>query len=304
MRDETGGDPISGVKWTRKSTRKVAAELSRQGHPTSPRTVWRLLRELGFSLKSNVKKLSGKRHPDRERQFQYIRKKRQEAIRNGIPVLSMDTKKKEVVANFYNGGRIWRDEPIDVSDHDFPAPHLGRAWPLGIYDVHLNRGLVVVGTSSHTAAFGVDGLRAWQRTQGRRVYPGMMEVMLLVDNGGCNGSKNRLWKIELQRFSDHYGVIVHVLHYPPGASKWNPVEHRLFGPISQNWAGQPLDSYEKMLNYIRTTTTKTGLSVSACLLTKRYDKGIKICPEQMAQLNLRRARVLPHWNYTIFPRWN
>jgi hypothetical protein len=304
MKDETGGDPVSGVKWSRRSTRKLAEELTRRGHPVGADTVGRLQREMGFSLRANVKNLSGKRHPHRERQFQYIRKKRREAFREGIPVLSVDTKKKEIIANFYNAGRIWRDQPREVCDHDFPSEELPRAWPFGIYDVQRNHGTVVVGTSSHTASFGVDALRLWYRTQGQFAYPDLDEVMLLCDNGGCNGSRNRLWKLELQRFANEFGLTVRVSHYPPGASKWNPVEHRLFSAISNNWAGQPLDSYEKMLKYIRTTTTQSGLKVCARLLRKQYNTGVKIDPEQMAQVRLRPSRVLPRWNYAIRPHSN
>jgi hypothetical protein len=304
MKDEVGGDPVSGVKWTRKSTRKLAAEMTRVGHPMAHRTVARLLNELDFSLKANVKNLSGPRHPDREEQFQAIARRREAFRRQGLPILSVDTKKKELIANYRNGGRIWRDKPIEVCDHDFPAPELPRAWPFGIYDVLRNRGTVVVGTSAHTASFAADGLRMWYRTEGGRAYPNARDVLILCDNGGCNGSRNRLWKYELQDLADEFGLAVHVCHYPPGASKWNPVEHRLFSYISINWAGQPLTSYDKMLNFLRTTRTETGLRVRACLLQKRYEKGITISEEQIQQLNLRPGTLLPEWNYAIRPRSN
>lgn len=304
MKDETGGDPITGVKWSRKSTRRLARELACQGHALSRSTLWRRLRKMGFSLRANVKTLSGPRHPSRERQFQVICRRKQLFGRKGVPLVSVDAKKKEIIANYHNGGRIWRDRPIEVGDHDFPAPELGRAIPFGIYDVMRNRATVVVGTSAQTASFGVDGLRRWYQTDGRIAYPQAHEVMIFCDNGGCNGSKNRLWKYELQNFSDEFNLTVHVSHYPPRASKWNPIEHRLFSFISKNWAGQPLTSYEKMLNYIRTTTTDAGLKVRACLLRKRYEKGIEISDEQMKQINLRRGRVLPDWNYSIRPRLN
>ena len=282
----------------------MAREMSRQGHPISRGTVGRLLKEMDFSLRANVKSLSGPRHPDREEQFRVIGGKVQGLRRQGVPVVSVDTKKKELIANFQNAGRIWRDQPIQVADHDFPDPELGRAIPFGIYDVDRNRGRVVVGTSVQTASFAVDALAEWYLRDGRKMYPKAQEILILCDNGGCNGSKNRLWKYELQLFADQFGLKVHVSHYPPGASKWNPIEHRLFGFISKNWAGQPLTSYEKMLNYIRTTKTQTGLRVRASLLDKRYVNGIQISDDLMDGINLRRGRVLPAWNYTIRPRGN
>lgn len=304
MQDETGGDPMTGVKWARRSTRALARELRRQGYSISRGTVGRLLQELGFSLKANAKNLSGQRHPDREQQFQHIRKQVQESHRKGFPVLSVDTKKKEIIANYHNAGRIWRKKPIEVSDHDFPSPELGRAIPFGIYDLGRNHGMVAVGTSAQTASFGVDAVARWHVRIGSQVYPEAEEMLILCDNGGCNGSQNRLWKYELQRFANRSGMIVHVAHYPPRASKWNPIEHRMFSFISKNWAGQPLTSYEKMLNYIRTTRTQAGLRVRACLLHKHYSTGVKVSNDQMQQLNLRVGRVLPKWNYRIHPRLN
>lgn len=304
MEGETGGDPISGVKWSRRSTRNLERELKRQGHPIGRDTVGRLLEVEGFSLRANVKRLSGPRHPDREQQFQVIRQKRQGAGRKGIPLLSVDTKKKEIIANYHHAGKIWVDQPIEVADHDFPHPELGRANPFGLYDVGRNRGMVVVGTSAQTAAFGVDALRIWYRTEGKVEYPEAREIQILCDNGGSNGSKNRLWKYELQNFADEYNLAVHVTHFPPRASKWNPIEHRLFSFISKNWAGQPLTSYEKMLKYIRTTRTETGLTVRASLLKKQYETGIEISDEQMSEIKLRWGRVLPQWNYTIYSRQN
>ena len=304
MEDETGGDPVRGVKWTRKSTRKLSRELSRRSHPVGPGTVSRLLKALGFSLKANVKRLSGPRHPDREEQFGQIHQKLQRCRRQGIPILSVDTKKKELIANFRNAGRIWRDREIAVSDHDFPSQAIGKAIPYGIYDVMRNEGLVVVGTSSETGAFGVDSLSTWYRRQGRCRYAQADRLLLLCDNGGCNGSRNRLWKYELQRFSDRFDVAVEVAHYPPRASKWNPIEHRLFSFISKNWAGQPLTSYETVLNYIATTTTEAGLKVKALFNPKRYPTKVAITDEQMDQINIRTGRVLPRWNYTIRPHDN
>jgi hypothetical protein len=304
MKHEVGGDPISGVRWTRKSTRALAHEMDRQGHGISRGTVGRLLRGMGFSLRANVKSLSGPRHPDRETQFTEIGKKLKSFEGKGAPILSVDAKKTEIIANYANAGKSWEKAAIKVDDHDFPAPELGRAIPFGIYDVGRNQGRVVVGTSAQTASFGVDALMDWYRREGRRAYPHAEDLLILCDNGGCNGSKNRLWKYELQRFADLSGLAIHVAHYPPGASKWNPVEHRLFSFISKNWAGQPLTSYEKVLNYIRTTTTRTGLRVRASLLTKQYAKGIKILDAQMGEIKLRPGRVLSRWNYTIRARMN
>lgn len=304
LKDETGGDPITGVKWSRRSTRNLEREMARQGHPVSRGTVGRLLSGLGFSLRANVKDLSGPRHPDRETQFGVISRKRKRFQREGTPVLSVDCKKKEIIANYYQAGRIWRDKPIEVADHDFPNPELGRAIPFGIYDVGRNHGMIVVGTSAETASFVVEALSQWQRQVGRVSYPQARELLILCDNGGGNGSQNRLWKYELQGFADQFGITVHVAHYPPRASKWNPIEHRLFSFISRNWAGQPLSSYEKVLNYIRTTKTEKGLRVRACLLPKRFATGVKVAEEQMSEINIRRGRVLPDWNYAIRPRQN
>ena len=304
MEDETGGDPIRGTKWTRKSTRKVSEQLKREGHPAGPRTVSRLLKKLGYSLKANVKRLSGPRHPDREQQFEKIGKQRKAFEREALPVLSLDAKKKEVIANYYNRGQTWRREEMGVCDHDFPSPELGRAIPYGIYDVVRNAGMVVVGTSSETAAFGAESLATWYIREGRDRYPQADRILLLCDNGGCNGSRTWLWKYELQKFSDRFRISVTVAHYPPRASKWNPIEHRMFSFISKNWAGQPLSSYETVLKYIRTTTTKSGLTVKAVLKSKKYLTGVKLTDEQVAQINIRGARVLPRWNYTIRPRTN
>lgn len=304
MKDEVGGDPISGVRWTRKSTRALAREMGRQGHGISRGTVGRLLNGMGFSLRANVKTLSGPRHLDRETQFTEIGRKLKSFEVKGSPILSVDTKKTEIIANYANAGHIWRHQPIDVSDHDFPHPELGRAVPFGIYDMGRNQGRVVVGTSAQTARFGVDALLEWYRRDGRRAYPDAEDLLILCDNGGCNGSKNRLWKYELQRFADQSGLTVHVAHYPPGASKWNPIEHRLFSFISKNWAGQPLSSYEKVLNFLRTTKTRTGLSVRANLLSKRYEKGVEVSDEQMSDISLRPGRVLSRWNYMIRARRN
>lgn len=304
MEKETGGDPIHGIKWSRKSTRNVSRELKREGHDVSATTVRRLLRAQGFSLRANVKRLSGQRHPDREQQFEAIQKQVQKYRQGGFPVVSVDTKKKELVGNFCNAGHAWVRKEVAVSDHDFLTDGIGKAVPYGIYDVLGNRGFVTVGMSSDTASFGVDSLSEWYRRQGRHQYPDADRLLVLADNGGCNGSLNRLWKYELQRFSDRFGIRVDVAHYPPGASKWNPIEHRLFSFISKNWAGQPLRSYETVLNYIRTTKTQSGLAVRAVLLPKKYETGVKVGDEEMRGLRLAGARVLPRWNYSLRPHDN
>lgn len=303
MKDETGGDPVSGVKWARKSTRAVSEELTRQGHAACARTVSRLLKDMDFSLRANVKRLSGPRHPQREAQFQHIQKQVQKGRREGFPVLSVDTKKKELIGNYHNAGRLWRQEAIAVKDHDFPGEG-GKAVPYGLYDVVRNRGMVVVGTSHETARFGVDALTQWYRHEGRRAYPEAEELLLLCDNGGCNGSRNRLWKVDLQEFADRFRISVRVSHYPPRASKWNPIEHRMFSFITKNWAGQPLQSVGKMLKYIRTTRTRGGLKVKAVRLPGEYPLGTKVTDEEMAALSMRCARTLPRWNYLIRPRRN
>lgn len=295
---------MGGTKWARKSTRRVSQELFRQGYPVGPRTVSRLLKSFGYSLKANVKRLSGKRHPQREEQFQQIQRQVRSFRYQGLPVLSVDAKKKEIVANFYNDGRIWRKDETPVADHDFPSADLGRAIPYGMYDLLRNRGFVGVGTSHETATFGVDCLSLWYLREGRYQYQDADELLLLCDNGGCNGSRNRLWKYELQNFADRFGVAVRVAHYPPGASKWNPIEHRMFSFISLNWAGQPLKSYETVLKYIQTTTTKEGLKLRVALLSKDYPTGVEVPDEEMTRLNLRRSRTLPDWNYVIRPREN
>ena len=304
MKGETGGHPISGIKWSRRSTRHLSKALIRSGHPASPRTVSRLLRGMGFSLHVNVKRLSGPRHPDREKQFQAIRRQVQNAQRKGLPVLSVDTKKKELIGSFSNAGRVWSREATAVSDHDFLSQGIGKAVPFGIYDVKRNRGMVVVGNSRETATFGVDALSQWYRREGRKAYPHAKELLILCDNGGCNGSVNRLWKYELQGFTDTFGLRVRVAHYPPRASKWNPIEHRLFSFITKNWAGQPLVSFETMLNHIRTTRTTTGLTVRAVMLPGIYETGVEVTEEEMAALRIRRSRTLPRWNYSIHPRQN
>jgi hypothetical protein len=303
MADETAGDPMSALKWTRKSTRKVSRELKRQKIPASPRTVARLLKDMDFSLKANRKIIAGTQHPDRDQQFKYIAKmkKRFEAL--GQPRISVDSKKKELIGNFYNPGRLWcRDAPA-VSDHDFRSAALGIANSYGIYDPCRNDGMVVVGISYDTPEFAVDGIVAWLTTTGMRRYPEIEELLILCDSGGSNGCRAHAWKYWLQqRLCNVFNIAVTVCHYPTGASKWNPIEHRMFSQVSLNWAGKPLRSFETMLKHIRRTTTDTGLKIQARINKKKYVKGIKIDETQISEINIRKHQCLPEWNYTIYPK--
>ena len=290
-------------KWTRSSLRHLSAELKSMGHAASRMTVSRLLRKQDYSLKANVKRLCGPAHPDRERQFEYIEAQKQAYVEAGLPVISVDTKKKELIGDFYNSGRSWLIEPQPVNVHDFRQDALGRAVPYGIYDLVHKLGYVYVGNSAETGQFAVDAIAMWWESEGRAGFGGADRLLILADGGGGNGYQPRLWKQQLQeQLADRLGLEVTVCHYPTGASKWNPIEHRLFGPISINWAGKPLRSFETMLAYIRGTTTEGGLKVKASLLDRHYDKGVKVSDQQMKALELERHEVCPNWNYTIRPR--
>jgi len=306
MGHETAGDPITGLKWTRKTTGKIAAELRGLGIDVSPRTVARLLVQMGYSLRVNHKKLARvcKSTPeDRNAQFEHIAQLREDFTARGLPVISVDTKKKELVGLFKNPGTAWSNKPVEVNDHDFLSEAIGKAVPYGIYDINANCGTVYVGTSRDTAEFAVDAVERWWLEEGRHRYPGASELAILADGGGSNSSTNRLWKYSLyHRLTLRHGLTVTVAHYPPGASKWNPIEHRLFAEISKNWAGRPLDSYQTIINYIQTTSTTTGLRVRAHLVTKVYDTGTKITDAQMRDLGLVKDKALPRWNYTLGPR--
>lgn len=309
MAGDTAGDPMGPLKWTRKSTRKASRELKRRKISASPRTVARLLKKrLHFSLKVNRKAIAETRHPDRNRQFNYIAKMDKRFATIGEPLISIDSKKKELIGNFYNAGRAWRRDAEKVSDHDFRSTASTLAIPYGIYDVRANHGFVVVGTSHDTAEFAVDNIAWWLKSSGARRYAEIKELLIFCDTGGSNGYRCRMWKHTIQeRLCDAFGIAVTVCHYPTGASKWNPIEHRLFGPISSNWAGVPLRSVETMLNYIRTTKTQTGLRVCARQSRKKYRTRLTIDDDQMAQINITRHKVLPDWNYTIYPTgsvWN
>lgn len=302
MAHDTAGDPMTGLKWSRKTTEKISRELRRAGIHVSPRTVGRLLRGMGYSLRVNHKKLAGKTSPYRDEKFRCIKRMRQSFTRRSLPVISVDTKKKELVGRFKNAGKVWARTPTLVKDHDFRSQGVGMAVPYGLYDPQANRGHVVVGISHDTSEFSAAAVAHWWRQEGRHRYPGSRKLLILADAGGSNGPRTRAWKHQLQaKLCDPFNLRVTVCHYPPGSSKWNPIEHRLFSEISKNWAGQPLESYETMLKYIRTTQTRTGLRARATLDTRDYEKGVRVSDSQMADVRLRRHSVLPAWNYSIAP---
>jgi hypothetical protein len=291
------------LKWTRKTTEKIADELRLVGISVSPNTVGRLLEQLGYRLRTNQKTIARGSPADRDAQFQRIAEMRQRFSAKGLPIVSIDTKKKEQVALFKNAGREWALERRAVLDHDFPSDAKGVAIPYGIYLPIPNVGTVFVGTSHDTPEFAVDCVEAWWRLDGRDRFPSLDHLLILADAGGSNGHRCRAWKYFLQhRLCDSHRLTVTVAHYPSGASKWNPIEHRLFSEVSKNWAGIPLESYETILNFIRTTTTKTGLRVQSTLVNKEYETGIKITVKQMASLSIEYSPSLPRWNYTIRPR--
>ena len=303
MKNETAGDPISGLKWTRKTTKKIAEALERVDIYVSRNTVGRLLKQMDFRLRVNHKKRSTVSAPERDKQFRYISKMRDSFARRGEPVMSVDSKKRELVGNFKNAGVAWKREAMETLDHDFPSDAQGVAIPYGLYDTGSNRGFVVVGTSRETPAFAVDCHVKWWQMQGQQLYPHAKRVLILADGGGGNGCRSRVWRARLQsELCDRYGLDVTVCHYPPGTSKWNAVEHRLFSSISKNWEGEPLDSYEKILKFIRTTKTDTGLKVRAFLSKKIYPKGGSISDREMKTLRIKTHSTLPKWNYTISPR--
>jgi hypothetical protein len=305
MRHDTAGDPITGLKWTRKTTKKLAAELAQYRIHISPKTVGRLLKGLDFRLRANFKALeSGNRKPPdprkRDEQFRYIKSRRIEFGRRDNPVISVDSKKKELIGNFKNPGRSWQFKPIRVNDHDFHIDAEGWAIPYGIYDDQQNRGYVFIGTSYETPAFAVDSIVQWWCRVGRERYPQARELLILADCGGANGYRSRVWKYRLYRqLCEPYNLSVTVCHYPPGASKWNPIEHLLFSEISKNWSGQPLTSYETLMKYIRTTRTEAGLTVDAHLVNIVYEKGESVSNAQIATIPLVKNDSLPDWNYII-----
>jgi hypothetical protein len=299
---ETAGDPQSEPKWVRSSLRQLSRRLGEAGHAASPPTVGRLLRERDYSLRANSKQEAGKDHPDRGEQFRYLEAQKQAFLAAGKPVISVDTKKKELVGNFANAGQSWCQGPERVNTHDFRQDALGRAVPYGIYDLRRNRGAVYVGESADTPRFAVDAIVAWWRDEGQAAYPEAEELLVMADSGGSNGCQPRAWKGQLQEQLAHrLGLTVTVCHYPTGCSKWNPVEHRLFGPISINWAGQPLRTFERLVGLIRGTTTRSGLTVRAARLPGEYPTGETLSDPEMERLQLERHATCPRWNYTIRP---
>ncbi|PNE43471.1 ISAzo13 family transposase [Streptomyces noursei] len=298
------GDPMSPLRWTTKSLRCLAGELTRQGHAASAPTVGRLLRENGFSLQANAKTLEGAQHPDRDAQFRYINDQAKDHQADGQPVVSVDTKRKEVVGEFKNAGRQWRPvgNPVRVDVHDFPSDALGKALPYGIYDVTANTGWVNVGTDHDTAAFAVESIRRWWNGQGRLDYPGATRLLITADAGGSNGYRPRAWKTELAAFAAETGLAVTVCHMPPGTSKWNRIEHRLFSAITVNWRGRPLTSYEVIVQSIAATTTRTGLTVRAELDPGRYPTGVKVSDAELNAVPLTGHAFHGEWNYTVHPQ--
>jgi Rhodopirellula transposase DDE domain len=299
----TRGDPMSPLLWTCKSTRNLAEALVEMGHDLSHQTVGRLLTDLGYSLQSNRKTEEGKDHPDRDAQFEHINGRVRRYQRRGQPVISVDTKKKEIVGNYKNPGREREPEgrPRRVKSKDFPDKELGKVAPYGIYDLTANEGWVNVGIDHDTAEFAVESIRRWWYRMGRAVYPGAKELLITADSGGSNGSRNRLWKVSLQGLADETGLEIAVCHFPPGTSKWNKIEHRMFCHITENWRGRPLVSRAVVVNLIGSTRTRTGLRVQAELDTNAYAKGIKVTDREMESVRLRKDKFHGEWNYTISP---
>ena len=300
----TRGDPESPLRWTCKSVRQLAAELKRMKHQTSHRMVAELLHEMDYSLQANRKTLEGATHPDRDAQFHHISDKSREFQAGRQPVISVDTKKKELVGDFKNNGKELRPkgDPEKVRVHDFVIPELGRAAPYGVYDVTQNAGWVSVGVDHDTAAFAAQSIRRWWESMGAKAYPEARKLLITADSGGSNGARVRLWKVELQKLADETGLEISVCHLPPGTSKWNKIEHRLFSFISQNWRGKPLVSHQVIVNLIAATTTKTGLRVRAEIDPGKYPKGVKVSDKQVATIRLERDPFHGEWNYTILPR--
>ena len=300
----TRGDPESPLRWTCKSVRKLAEELNRLGHQTSHRMVAELLHELGYSLQANRKTLEGSSHADRDQQFQHINQHVTEFLQQQQPVISVDTKKKELVGNFKNHGAELRPkgDPEPVRVHDFVIPELGRAAPYGVYDLANNSGWVSVGVDHDTSAFAVETIRRWWYRMGQQSYPQATELLITADSGGSNGSRVRLWKVELQRLADETGLELRVCHLPPGTSKWNKIEHRLFSFISHNWRGKPLVSHQVIVDLIAATSTKTGLKVRAQIDSNLYPSGLKVSDKQVAALHIERDAFHGEWNYKILPQ--
>jgi hypothetical protein len=304
LEETTAGDPMSQLRWTSKSTRTMAEELTRLGHPVSWVTVARCLDDMGYSLQANRKSKEGPQHANRDAQFRYINRQVKSLLGTGDPVISVDAKKKELVGPFKNGGRTWRPKgkPQEVNTKDFPSLAQGKAFPYGVYDTGRNRAVVNVGVTHDTAEFAVESIRRWWKLDGRKSYPAAGRLLICADAGGSNGNRLRAWKLNLQQMADQIRIPITVCHYPPGTSKWNKIEHRLFSFISLNWRGEPLINYETIINLIGGTKTRTGLKVKAVLDTNEYETGIKVSDEQLEKIQIRRHKVHPGWNYTISPR--
>jgi len=300
----TRGHPESPLRWTCKSTRRLAEELTRQNHRVGARTVASLLRQAGYSLQANRKTREGASHPDRNAQFEYINSRVTRFLKRGQPAVSVDTKKKELVGDFRNGGQEWRPEgePEEVRVHDFLDKTLGKAVPYGVYDMANNQGWVSVGIDHDTAQFATNSIRRWWREMGQRRFPKASELLITADGGGSNGHRCRLWKVSLQELADDLGLTLIICHFPPGTSKWNKIEHRLFSFITSNWRGRPLVSHQTIVNLIASTTTRKGLIVKAALDTNQYETKIKVTAEQLERLRLQRHKFHGDWNYTLSPR--
>jgi len=300
----TRGDPMSPLRWTCKSTDKLAEELTRQNHPVSDRTVAMLLKQQGYSLQANRKTREGSSHPDRNAQFEYINRQVVAFQKRQQPVISVDTKKKELVGEFKNAGEEWqpKGQPQKVNVHDFPDKKLGKAIPYGVYDLACNEGWVSVGIDHDTAEFACASIQRWWNEMGSARFPRATELLITADGGGSNSSRNRLWKKSLQFLANELGITLRVCHFPPGTSKWNKIEHRLFCFITKNWRGRPLTTYKVIVNLIASTTTKTGLIVRAALDSRRYETGIKVTAEELQHLSLRRHKFHGDWNYSIKPK--
>jgi transposase len=301
---ESRGDPMCPLRWTTKSTRTLADELGRQGYKVSHVTVGELLHEMGYSLQANAKENEGRQHEDRDAQFAHLNKEVEEHLQAGEPVISVDSKKKEVVGNLKNNGRTWepQGQPRRVEVHDFPDPEVPKAVPYGLYDLAANEGFVSVGDSGDTAAFAVETIRRWWDLVGSHAYPDAKKLLITADAGGSNGYRTRLWKVELARLASQAGIEITVCHFPPGTSKWNKVEHRLWSHVSMNWKGHPLTSHEVIVDLIAATTTRTGLKVKAGLDQSYYPRGIKITDRQLKAVPLRPHDFHGEWNYTVLPQ--
>jgi len=304
MERTTAGDPMSALRWTNQSTPAIAEELTRQGHPVTDKTVARCLRQMGYSMQLNQKTREGPQHRHRDQQFRYLNRQVASFRKSGDPVLSVDAKKKELVGPFKNGGRTWRPkgDPHRVNVHDFPSQGEGKAIPYGAYEIGDDRAVVNVGVTHDTAEFAVASIRRWWKLAGRKRKPEARRILICADSGGSNSTRSRLWKLHLQELADDLRMAITVCHYPPGTSKWNKIEHRLFSFISMTWKGQPLINYETVVNLIGATTTKSGLRVKAVLDTNEYEIGLKVTKSQMEALSIRRHATHPDWNYTIEPR--